>query len=99
MNSRGHQVIRLATVSVVSFAAFAQVGPRTRVVVVDGSGTRVNTAWRSTPDVPAPSVHVREIDRNEAAIIDMCFSYVDAQLMYFRSTHGPDGNFAFAKRI
>src|SRR3954470_4724771 len=99
MNSRGHQLIRLAAVFAVSLAASAQERPRTRVVVVDGSGTPVNTAWRSTPDALAPIVHVREIDRNEAATIDICFSYLDAQLMYFRSTHGANGNFGLAKRI
>jgi hypothetical protein len=99
MNSRGHHGIRLTAVFLLSFAAFAQGGPGTRVVVVDVSGTPVNTAWRSTSEDRAPIVHVREIDGNEAAIIDMCFSYVDAQLLYFRSTHTADGKFAFAKRI
>ena len=70
-----------------------------RVVVVDGSGTTVNTALRSTSEAPAPIVPVREIDRNEAAMIDICFSYVDAQLMYFKSTRGADGHFAFAEKI
>src|SRR3954447_25718697 len=99
MDSGGHQGIRLAAVFGFSFAAFAQGGPRVRVGVVDGSGTTVNTALRSTSEAPAPIVPVREIDRNEAAMIDICFSYVDAQLMYFRSTHGADGYFAFAKKI
>jgi hypothetical protein len=99
MNSRGHQGIRLAAAFVIPFVAFAQGGPRTRVVVVDASGTPVNTAWRSTPEDPAPSVAVRDIDRNEAAMTDICFSYVDAQLTYFSSMHRVDGFFAFAKKI
>jgi hypothetical protein len=59
----------------------------------------VNTAWRSTSEDAATNVHVRGIDRNEAAISDICLSYVDAQWMYIRSTHGGDGYFAFATKI
>src|SRR3954470_20694830 len=99
MNLRSHQVIRLAAVLSISLAAFAQGGPPTRVVVVDASGTPLNTAWRSAPDARDPIAHVRGIDGNEAGAIDICFSYVDAQLMYVRSTHGANSNLAFAKRI
>jgi len=99
MNSKGVQGFRLICLLLVSFTAFAQTGPRTRVIVVDSSGTPVNTAWRSTSEAPVPTVHVREIDRNEAAIIDLCFSYVDAQLMYVATSRSGDGYFAFAEKI
>src|SRR3954447_16888225 len=99
MNSRGLPGFRLTCLLLVSFAAFPQTDSPKRVVVVDGSGTPVNTAWRGTSEAPARTVHVREIDRNEAAIVDICFSYVDAQLTYFRSTHRADGHFAFAEKI
>ena len=99
MNSRGLQGFRLIWLFVIALAAFPQTRPLTRVVVVDGSGTPVNTAWRSTSEAPAPVVHVRQIDRNEAAAIDICFSYVDAQSLYFSSTHRADGYVAFAEKI
>src|SRR5947209_15587015 len=99
MNSKRLQGFRLTWLLVISFAAFPQTAPRTRVVVVDGSGTPVNTAWRSAPAPPPPIVRVREIDRNEAAIIDVCFSYVDAQLTYFTSVRRADGYVAFAAKI
>lgn len=100
MNLTSIAGFRLACVFAVCAAASAQSAPGARVVlVVDRSGAPVNTAWRSVHKPPASSPRAREIDRNESAVIDICLSYVDAQLTYFRSVPRADGHPAYADKI
>src|SRR5688500_12276626 len=37
--------------------------------------------------------------RNEQAIIDFCFAYIDAQLKYFQTSQNPNGVLVFAQKI
>ena len=99
MDSRRLRGFRLACGLVASAAALAQSGPRMRLVVVDSSGRPANATWRTPTETPALSALAREIVRNESAAVDMCLSYLDAQLAYFRSAPRTDGQLAFAEKI
>jgi hypothetical protein len=87
---------RLAILSAGAVAGFAQTGPATRVLVVDSSGAPLGSRWRSES---RPAASVSTVDRNESAIAEICLSYVDAQLAYFRSSRRADGYLAFAEKI
>ena len=52
---------------------------------------------RSEPDFGP--VQPRSVFENEAAVVNVCASYVEAQLIYFRSDHRAGGFLEFAQRI
>ena len=96
MNSRLLRRFRLALLAAMPIASFSQAVPVTRVVVVDSSGAPGTApADQSRPEAAILST----VDRNEAAAVESCQNYVDAQLAYFRSSHRADGYLAFAEKI
>ena len=46
-----------------------------------------------------PSAPRRSAAQNESAVINVCASYVEAQLIYFRADHDRDGFLKFARNI
>jgi hypothetical protein len=97
MTSKFFRRFRLAFLVAIAATMFAQAVQVTRVAVVDSAGMPVNGAAR-TPSRRATTI-VSTIDRNEAAGVELCQNYVDAQLAYFRSSRRADGYLAFAEKI
>ena len=97
MNSRLVRRLRLAFLAAIPAACFPQAAPVTRVVVVDNSGSPVENASRSHSRSAPPILST--VERNEAAVVEICQKYVDAQLAYFRSNRRADGYLAFAEKI
>ncbi len=58
------------------------------------SGVETSMDRSDTLRVPKRGIH-----ENEAAVVNVCTSYVEAQMIYFRSNVSGDGFLAFAQRI
>jgi DUF2950 family protein len=89
--------------SVVSFAAFAQGhNPAGTVAARPSTNDGVVLPDSGTEFVPEPNTEAvprRGVAGNEAAVVNVCVSYIEAQLLYFRTDHKSDGFLTFAQKI
>ncbi len=60
---------------------------------------RVHAGSPINPRVDRARAAAGDVARNEAAIIDLCRSYVEAQLIYSQADHDADRGRAFAQKI
>jgi hypothetical protein len=87
--------VRLASFLAVSVVALAQPSAD-RIVVVDRVGATASADLRGADTASARD---RLVARNEAAVVDVCLNYVEAQFLYFRANYPGDGHLAFARKI
>ena len=94
MHCRVVVALRLASFLAVAPAALAQRPSADRIVIVDRIG-----APGEIRDGKTTSARDRLGARNEAAVVDVCLNYVEAQFLYFRANYPGDGHLAFAQKI
>jgi hypothetical protein len=83
--------------SILFFAASAAAFSQSAVPTAVAKNTPAKA--QVIPKGSAEPARNRGVAAGEAVIIDVCRSYVDAQLNYLGSVHNPDGFPAFAQRI
>ena len=89
MHGRAIFALRLASFLAVAAAALAQKESADRIVIVD----KIAVSGEVREGTATP------VARNEAAVVDVCLSYVEAQFLYFRANYSGDGHLAFAHKI